>query len=374
MPVRIRNKKPKPKKPYQKVQDFLEGYKQLAILYDVPLIPEVEKLYGPIIEKKGRRLPQMIQFADTNITAIQLRPLIEAYKSFEIRVKIFSFLNTNSGNDGMHVLGHSFEPPLEIVGIAYHANHVTESGCRGFARSMILSKTLNILELDFNPEISDLGVIGLTMYGPSLSLNRLSLRYCNISDEGAIALGKWISNEQCAIKELFLSGNKIGPIGIIGFSEGLSHNKSLNRLELQDNLFGYDLNSMNALHDAIESCPTIQFINLLHNFECPKGIDIKFVELTKLKSLGECVLTPKLNNFYFQSMRSNSLSNKRKIIKENKRIARENRRIKIDTKVEESNIESSRNISSSRAQDPTPRIPVTREKLPNVRSTTGTIP
>jgi len=368
-------KRVRPKRPYQKVQDFVDNYKSICTIYDVQPVPEVEALYGPIIEKKGRRIPQMLQFSETILTAIQLRPLIEAYKVAEIKIKFLSFLNTETGDDGMHVLAHAFEPPLDIAGIAYHANDVGPSGCRGFARSMVSSKTLAILELDFNPKISDDGILGLTSYGHCTSLTRLSLRFCDIGDEGAAIIGNWITQEGCGIKDLFLNGNKIGPSGAIAFAKGLAGNKSLNRIELQDNLFGFDSNALMALHDGIEACPTMQYVNLLSNFECPPGIDAKFIELTKKKPLGECLLTIKMSSQAFQSMRSVSLSNKRKMVKEAKRLAREARRNRSPSpSQDESPRPETPTIPSSRTNIANPQLPVINDTPKPSLSTAGTIP
>lgn len=319
-------KKPRPKKPWQKLLDFVELYKAQCILFDVPKIDEVEELYKPIIEKKGKKIPQILQFADQKLEPIQLRPLIEAFKKSEFRVKIFSFLNTETGDEGLHVIEHIFDEPLEVVGLAYHANNTGPSGCRALARGFVRSKFLSILELDFNPTIGDEGIAGLTHYGHCPALSRLSLKFCDIGDAGASYLGKWIADENCKIKELYLNGNKIGPNGAIAFAEGLGRNKSLNRVELNDNIFGYSLEAMNALHDGIAQCSTLQYVNLLNNFEVPEGIPEKFCDLVKDKPLGECVLTVKMDTFFFQNMKAFSLVNKRKMIKEAKRQAREARK------------------------------------------------
>lgn len=321
-----KGKKPRPLRPYQKMYNFEEEYKAQCTLYDVQTIQEVFDLYDPLIVGKKKKMPQIIQFADTEINPTQIRPFIEALKKSEVRVRILSFLNTESGDEGLHILAHAFEPPLEIAGLAYHSNGVGPSGCRGLFRALATNNTLAILELDFNPGIGDEGVIGLTNYGHCASLNRLSLKFCNIGDKGAEALGRWIAMDTCQIKELYLNGNKICPPGIIKFAEGLGKNRSLNRVELQDNLFGYDLAAMNAIYDGIQACETLQYINMLNNFECPEGIPEKFVDLVRDKPLGECVLSVKMDTFFFQNMRAISLVNKKRMIKAAKKAAREARK------------------------------------------------
>ena len=307
--------------------DFADNYKKVCELFDIKPLERIEEVYRPLIVKKSKRLPQILQFADIEVSPHQIRPLIEAYKQAEIKVKIFSFLQTETGDEGLHVLAHLFDPPLEVFGLAYHANGVEASGCRAFARAMVANaKFLSILELDFNPTIGDEGAIGLTHYGHCPTLTRLSLKFCDIKDDGAIAIGNWIASEDCHVKELFLNGNRIGPRGAIGFAEGLGKNKSLNRVELNDNIFGYDLNAMLALHDGIKANPEMKYVNLLNNFEVPEGIPEKYLDLVKEKPLGECVLTVKMNTQFFQNIKAFSLINKRRMIKEAKRLAREARK------------------------------------------------
>ncbi|EAY10694.1 hypothetical protein TVAG_364170 [Trichomonas vaginalis G3] len=350
-------KKPRPKKPWQKLLDFVELYKAQCVLFDVPKIDEVEELYNPIIEKKGKKIPQIIQFADMKIQPIQLRPLIEAYKKSEFRVKIFSLLNTETGDEGLHVLEHIFDEPMEVVGFAYHANKTGPSGCRALARGFVRSKFLSILELDFNPTIGDEGIAGLTYYGHCPTLSRLSLKFCDIGDAGATFLGRWIADGNCKIKELYLNGNKIGPIGAIAFAEELGRNNSLNRVELNDNVFGYSLDAMNALHDGIASCPTLQYVSLLNNFEVPEGIPEKFCELVQSKPLGECVLTVKMDTFFFQNMKAYSLTNKRKMVKEAKRLAREARKNKGTSTAPPTQPEGTTAPASANATQPTTQTP-----------------
>lgn len=321
-------KKARPKKPWQKVLDLTENYTATCKLFDSEPIETIEETYRPIIAKKGKKVPMILQFADTEVLPTQIRPLIETLKKSEVKVKILSFLQTQSGDSGLHVLAHAFDEPLEIVGLAYHSNDVGPSGCRGLARSMVKSKFLAILELDFNPGIGDDGVKGLTHYGHCPTLNRLSLKFCNIGDAGAATLGKWIAEDGCQLKELYLNGNRIGPEGATQFAEGLGKNKTLNRVELNDNIFGYDHDAMNALHDGIQACPTLQYVNLLNNFEISDEIGEKFLELTRDKPLGECVLSPKMNTAVFQNIKAISLTNKRKMVKEAKRLAREARKKK----------------------------------------------
>lgn len=318
-----KKKKQRRLKPYEKVQNFLEAYKRNCQIFDVPQLDNIKQLYEPIIEKHGRRLPPLLQFADEEIDPCALRPLIETYQqaddTYNIKIRFLSFLNTNLGDNGMHVLAYALIPPLEVAGIAVHSNNIGPSGCRGFARGMVQSEFLSVLELDFNPGIGDEGVKGLCHYGHCKALNKLSLRFCDIGDEGAAALGKWIALDTCKIKEILLNGNRIGPKGAAAIGENLGKNKSIVRLDLADNLFGFDKDCLMAIHDGIKGCPTIQGINMLNHFECPEGMDQKFFELTQTKPLGECVLTVKMDPFIFQNTRSIAMANKKKMAKEAKK-------------------------------------------------------
>ena len=174
-----KKKKQRRLRPYEKVQNFQEAYKRNCEIFDVPQLDNVKILYDPVVEKHARRIPNLLQFADEEVDPCALRPLIETYQSgdptYNIKIRFLSFLNTNLGDDGMHVLAHALVPPLEVAGIAIHSNNIGPSGCRGFARGMVQSTFLSVLELDFNPGIGDEGVKGLVHYGHCPSLNKLSL-------------------------------------------------------------------------------------------------------------------------------------------------------------------------------------------------------
>lgn len=318
-----KKKKQRRLRPYEKVLNFLEAYKRNCQIFDVPQLDNIKQLYDPVIEKHGRRIPQLLQFADEEVDPCALRPLIETYQNadqtYNIKIRFLSFLNTNLGDNGMHVLAYACLPPLEVAGIACHSNNIGPSGCRGFARGMVQSEFLAVLELDFNPGIGDEGVKGLVHYGHCKTLNKLSLRFCDIGDEGAAALGKWIALDTCKIKEILLNGNRIGPKGATAIGENLGKNKSIVRIDLADNLFGFDKDCLMAIHNGIQGCPTIQGINMLNHFECPEGMDQKFFELTQSKPLGECVLTVKMDPFIFQNTRSIAMANKKKMAKEAKK-------------------------------------------------------
>jgi hypothetical protein len=303
-------------RPYEKVQNFLEYYTKKCVIYDVPIIETIKDIYEPIIVKRGRRLPGLLQFADQDIDPTHLRPLIDSYQESLIRIRFLSMLNTSSGDDGLHVVAHALVGPLELAGLAYHSNKVGPSGCRALARGMVASKFLAVLELDFNPTISDAGVENLVHYGHCPTMNKLSLRFCDIGDRGAAALGRWIARTDSKVKEILLNGNKIGPAGAAAIGHGLGSNNSIVRLDLGDNLFGYDAACLDAIHDGIVACSTIQGINMLNHFDCPEGMGVKFFELTKTKPLGECVLTVKMDTYTFQNTRQLAMVNKRKMAKE----------------------------------------------------------
>lgn len=312
-------KKAKKQKPYEKLQDFVEMYKKNCELFGVEPIDAVMDLYNDAIIKKAKKQPIMLQFADEEINPDRIRPLIETYQNTDVKIKILSFLNTKSGDGGLHALAHALKQPLELVGLAYHANEVGPSGCRAIARGFVESKFLTILELDFNAGIGDDGVAGLCHYGHCAALNRLSLSFCNIGDKGAEILAKWLAKPECQIKELILKGNQIGPLGATSIGANLPDNNSLNRLDLSDNVFGYNAECLNALHDGIKGCAPLNAVLLLNNFECPEGMAEKFLDLVTTKPLGEFQLTVKMDANTFQNTRAISLTNAKKIAKEAKK-------------------------------------------------------
>jgi hypothetical protein len=313
-PKRVRSKRP-----YEKIGDFLQYYEKKCVIYDVPLLDLIKEIYEPLMVKKARRFPQLLQFADFDVDAIHLRPLLDSFQETEIHIRFLSMLNTETGDDGLHVIAHALLPPLELAGLAYHGNKVGPSGCRAIARGMIQSKFLAVLELDFNPGVSDEGVRSLCHYGHCQSMTKLSLRFCDVGDSGAAALGNWIARDDCVVREILLNGNKICPVGATAIGHGLRANKSIVRLDLGDNLFGYDADCLDAIHDGIIECPTFQCINMMNHFVCPEGMAEKYFQLTRAKPLGECVLTVKMDSIIFQNTRQLAMQNKRKMARDTKR-------------------------------------------------------
>ena len=316
-------KKARKQKPYEKLIEFYDTYKKNCEDYGVEELESVKAIYDEAIMKKSKKPPVMLQFADEEVNADQLRPLIESYQHTDTKIKILAFYNTNTGDAGLHQLGHALEPPLELLGLAYHNNNVGPSGCRGLARYLVKSKFLSILELDFNTGIGDDGAAGLTNYGHCESLNRLSLNFCNIGDRGAEFIARWIAKPDCQIKELLLKGNRIGPLGAKALGAYIHDNKSLNRVDLSDNIFGYDKECLESLYDGIKACPTLNAISLMNNYECPEGIADKFLQLVTDKPLGEFALTVKMDCNTFQNTKAISITNAKKIAKEAKKKKKE---------------------------------------------------
>jgi hypothetical protein len=302
----------------------MKGYEKLCEEYGVEPLESICLVYNDLIAKGRavRKLPVLFQFADESIAGARLCPLVDAYQRFEVRIRFLSMINTQSGNDGLHMLAHALAPPLEVAGVAYHAQGCGPSGLRAFARAFVQSKFLSVLEFDFNPDIGDEGAAGLCHYGHCPTLTKLSLRYCGIGDHGAEVIGKWLTEPGCNIKELLLAGNRIGPGGAVAFGCQLGDNHSLTRLDLSDNIFGYDVRALSALHDGIRSCPTLTAVTLLNRNQCPPAIDQKFLDLTNEKPLGECVLTPKMETFIFQNLAAFAMANKKKIAKMQKEATR----------------------------------------------------
>ena len=321
MPAKGKPKKPKKLKPYEKCQEFMEGYTRLTEQYDVPAIDVVGEIYNELIAKgkSCRKLPQMLQFADMKITGIQLRPLIDALQMYDVKPKFLSFMNTESGDDGIHMLANALIPPLEINGIAFINENITPSGCRGFARGMVQSESLSVLELDYNSGIGDDGILSLTHYGHCPTLLRLSLKYCRIADKGAEALGKWLAMDSCKIQELELNGNDIGPAGISIFGFHLPRNQSLQKIDLSNNMFGGDADALNSLREGIAGCKTLVSVLITNNFECPDGVAEKLLDLVQDKPLSDFEFTCKMDPIVFQNTRAIAMTNKKKLAKESKK-------------------------------------------------------
>ena len=118
------------------------------------------------------------------------------------------------------------------------SNAIDNSGAAHLAEALVASAGLRSLDLQRNA-IQCQGAIALAaaLQLHSCGLLELSLRFNELGDAGAGALGKALGSNG-VLRSLNLGGNLIGPEGVVQLVEGLRHNASLVCLNLRSNRAG----------------------------------------------------------------------------------------------------------------------------------------
>ncbi len=104
----------------------------------------------------------------------------------------------------------------------------------------LIHEATNLRTLDLDQtELGDEGVAklfdSLSKYPPSepLPLRNLYMNACGIGEKACKQIARFLQSPHCTIESLYISNNPIGDAGAALLAEGLSHNKSLQRLSVQ---------------------------------------------------------------------------------------------------------------------------------------------
>ncbi|XP_067222032.1 NACHT, LRR and PYD domains-containing protein 12-like isoform X2 [Chanodichthys erythropterus] len=133
-----------------------------------------------------------------------------------------AYLDKNElGDKGVNLLSEALKNPcckLEILGMTRCG--VTDKGCAALASAMASNST-HLRELDLSEnKLGDSGVKKLCfgLANPHCKLKTLRLMYCGITQEGCAALTSSLRSSH--IRDLDLSGNKLGDLGMKQLSAG----------------------------------------------------------------------------------------------------------------------------------------------------------
>ncbi|XP_016362265.1 NACHT, LRR and PYD domains-containing protein 12-like [Sinocyclocheilus anshuiensis] len=177
---------------------------------------------------------------------LKLLPVVKAYRSAQLNscgvtdeccVALASVLRSNPsqlrelnvsgnklGNSGVKMFSSGLENPhckLEKLWLRYC--EITDEGCAALA-SALRSNPSHLRELDLSwNKLGDSGLKQLCegLKDPQCKLEKLWLRYCEITDEGCAALASALRSNPSHLRELDLSWNKLGDSGLKQLCEGL---------------------------------------------------------------------------------------------------------------------------------------------------------
>jgi hypothetical protein len=181
----------------------------------------------------------------TDATAISSNALLH-----NTTLKSLSLTGNRDGtNSGWVILVTSLrEIMLEKLHIS--DNIIDGMGITAIAESLKKNSSLRELDLSYN-SIGDIGVTALStvLRHPNSALEKLDVKWNSIGEMGATVIADGLENNS-TIKELALSSNSIGDIGVTSISNVLRHpNSTLENLDISVNSIG-DI-GINALTNSL---------------------------------------------------------------------------------------------------------------------------
>ncbi len=131
-----------------------------------------------------------------------------------------------------------------------------------------MNKTLSSLILDFNR----FGTPGVEALCKGLSTNstlkKLSLKHCDIDEEGGSPIAKMLLFKRLALQHLDLTCNQLGGAGLTSICTGLIDNTSLKSFRLAENSINHgkeDVKALELLSEVLKTHPSLMAVDLLHN-------------------------------------------------------------------------------------------------------------
>ncbi|CAM4733670.1 unnamed protein product [Leuciscus chuanchicus] len=142
------------------------------------------------------------------------------------------------GDSGLKMLSDLLKDPnCTLNKLKLQRCDVTEEGC-GYLASALCSNPTHLRELDLSDNhLRDAGLKMLSdlLKDPNCTLNKLELRYCDVTGEGCGYLASALCSNPSHLRELNLSWNHLGDAGLKILSDLLKDpNCTLNKLKLWD--------------------------------------------------------------------------------------------------------------------------------------------
>lgn len=177
-----------------------------------------------------------------------------------------------------------------------------------------MNRTLLTLNLDYNASLGNDGVSGLAKgLIMNTTLKELSLRFCGIRKGDAIS--DILSNAKTAIISLDLDGNLLGGNGFKDLCRGLEHNEILQTINLGDNNFVPDaqsLSDLECLGSVLAKNKSITTISFLRNAIGRSGGMILLEKLSMNKTINSLQVDINLGSEIYEALSRMPVSDKKK--------------------------------------------------------------
>ncbi|XP_048018280.1 NACHT, LRR and PYD domains-containing protein 12-like [Megalobrama amblycephala] len=270
---------------------------------------------GLILLSNGLKDPhcklEKLTLLDCNITTEGCAALASALRS-NSHLKELSLSQNKVGDKGLTLLSDGLKDPhCKLEKLPLWDCNITDEGCAALASALRSNSHLRDLNLSKNK----IGGPGLTLLSdglkdPQCKLEKLWLSYCDITSEGCAALASALRSNS-HLRDLNLSGNKIGGPGLTLLSDGLKdpHCK-LEKLCLS--YCNITSEGCAALASALRSNSHLRDLNLSGNKIGDKGLTLlsdglkdPHCKLEKLWLL-DCYITAESCAALASALRSNS--------------------------------------------------------------------
>uniref|UniRef100_A0A671QQ96 NACHT LRR and PYD domain-containing protein n=1 Tax=Sinocyclocheilus anshuiensis TaxID=1608454 RepID=A0A671QQ96_9TELE len=172
---------------------------------------EVLQKLLPVIKES-----RSVQLSYCDITDEGCAALASALRSNPSHLRELYLSQNKIGDLGVKSLCAVLEDPhckLEILWLSYCG--VTDEGCAALASALRSNPShLRELNLSLNKLRDSVNLLSDVLQNPHCKLEKLWLNYCGVTDEGCAALTSALRSNPSHLRELYLSGNKLGKSGV----------------------------------------------------------------------------------------------------------------------------------------------------------------
>nr|XP_055053319.1 NACHT, LRR and PYD domains-containing protein 12-like isoform X1 [Misgurnus anguillicaudatus] len=174
------------------------------------------KLLSDVLKNPQCKL-QILKLNSCNITVEGCAALTSALKSNPSHLRELNLSNNYLGDSAMEHLSDLLEhPDCKLEKLCLSVCNITDEGCVALS-SALTSNPSHLRGLSLcNNKLGDLGVklLSAVLENTRCKLEILKLNACNITDEGCFALTSALRLNPSHLRDLFLSHNNLGDLGM----------------------------------------------------------------------------------------------------------------------------------------------------------------
>ncbi|XP_059418603.1 NACHT, LRR and PYD domains-containing protein 12-like isoform X4 [Carassius carassius] len=164
-----------------------------------------------------------VQLNDCGVTDEGCPALASALRSNPSHLRELNMSGNEIGDSGIMMLSAGLENPHCKLEKLWLSNcGITDEGCAALASALTSNPShLRHLSLTGNQLGNSVNLLSDVLQNPHCKLEKLWLNDCDVPDEGCAALASALRSNSSHLRELNLSGNKIGDSGVMLLSAGL---------------------------------------------------------------------------------------------------------------------------------------------------------